>query len=138
MAAPAVVIPFPDRGSRASRHPAGSALRAPGRPVGGAARRRPVRLTRRGRLLLVLALLAVTAGMMLAAGSAVAGASGRAVGPATEVVVAQPGETLWSIASALYPQEDPRAMVARIRDLNGLGDAVIRPGQAVLVPAQPQ
>ncbi len=54
---------------------------------------------------------------------------------ATTVVVVEPGDTLWGIASRTTERgQDVRAMVARIRTLNGLDQAVIHPGQRLLVP----
>lgn len=96
--------------------------------------RRPVRLTRRGRLALglVTAFLAVLA---LAAISPQADAADVASGaPATASVVVQPGDTVWSIARALAPGADPRDLVGRIRDLNGLTDAMVVAGQVLVVP----
>ena len=61
------------------------------------------RLTRRGRLVLVLvALTAVlVAGFFLGAGSVAT--QERGTSPATEIVMVAPGETLWDIASRLTP-----------------------------------
>lgn len=48
----------------------------------------------------------------------------------TEVVV-QPGDTLWSIARAQVPNEDPRDVVGSIKELNELISADIFPGQVL-------
>ncbi|MEZ5116407.1 MAG: LysM peptidoglycan-binding domain-containing protein [Candidatus Nanopelagicales bacterium] len=99
----------------------------------------PVRLTRRGRLvaLAVLTLLAVTSVLLLGRVGAVAEAPTGAVPPAaTELVVVQPGETLWSIAEAVDPQADPRETVERLRSLNGLEGSLVVPGQPIVVPAR--
>ena len=54
----------------------------------------------------------------------------QVVGP----VVVQPGDTLWSVAERSDPAADPRAVVDRIRELNGLhGDAVVA-GAVLEVP----
>lgn len=51
-----------------------------------------------------------------------------------EIVVEQ-GDSLWSIACALYPHQDPRYTVAVIRDLNGLqNNTTINPGQILHIP----
>lgn len=48
----------------------------------------------------------------------------------------EPGETLWDIASAADPDTDPRLVVQRIIDLNGLaGDPTVHPGQELRLPA---
>jgi len=82
--------------------------------------------------------------MALAVGLAVlavaAPAAARVVsGPDVEVVavtyVVEPGDTLWSIASATSPGADPRAVIDAIVQTNGLQGASIQPGQALVVPA---
>lgn len=99
--------------------------------------RSSVRLTRRGRLVLgigsTLALLLVI--VVSGAFRADAGAAASDQGVATSVVVVQPGENLWQLASDVMPGVDPREAVLRIRELNGLGDEPVRPGQSLVVPA---
>lgn len=54
----------------------------------------------------------------------------------TEVVVVH-GDTLWQIARRHGgPDVDPRKMVDRIRQMNELATAVVRPGQVLKVPVQ--
>ena len=50
------------------------------------------------------------------------------------VVVAEPGDTLWSIARSLSPSADPRPIVAALAEANG-GETV-RIGQQIVVPVQ--
>ncbi len=92
-----------------------------------------LRLTRRGRLVVALALvaLAVLTGM-LAGAPAAAGGSGRAA--VAERVTVAPGETLWQIAERVSPSADPRDTVARIQELNGLDSSTVAAGRALLVP----
>ena len=52
------------------------------------------------------------------------------------VVVVQPDDTLWSIASRHLPDRDPYLAVDEIRRLNDLPDHVIHPGQELLVPSR--
>lgn len=52
------------------------------------------------------------------------------------VVVVQPGDTLWSVASRHLPGRDPYLAVDQIRHLNDLPDHVIHPGQELLVPSR--
>ncbi|SNT17479.1 LysM domain-containing protein [Actinomadura meyerae] len=103
--------------------------------------RPPIRLTRRGRAVLVgFAATFTLVALWLSAGPgafAGAGEGGRGApsGPARTVVVG-PGDTLWGIASAADPGGDPRRTVDRIMDLNGLrGDPVVHPGQEIRLPA---
>ncbi|MEI7780094.1 MAG: LysM peptidoglycan-binding domain-containing protein [Actinomycetes bacterium] len=100
------------------------------------AARGSVRLTRRGRVIVVLFLL-VLAAVVLSLGR---GASSQAAGtagpaPATRIVVVQPGQSLWSIAATIAPNTDPRETIARITDLNSLASSVLPAGKALLVPA---
>jgi nucleoid-associated protein YgaU len=88
-------------------------------------RRRAVRI-KAGRVLLVTGLLWVV--MIRAAYGG--GRSG------TEQVTVQPNQTLWSIAAERYPDDDIRARVAEIVDLNHLGGAAIFPGEKLTVPAR--
>jgi len=52
-----------------------------------------------------------------------------------ERYVVQPHDTLWSIAVRFYAG-DPREGVWELRHRNGLGQAVIVPGQRLRVPAR--
>lgn len=102
-----------------------------------------IRLTTRGRVLLLVVTILALFTVVVASGRLTAEATSPQVStqgsldrprPAAAVVVVQPGESLWSIAQQVAPNSDPREIVSRIRDLNGLADAVVTPGQAVLVP----
>lgn len=92
------------------------------------------RLTRRGRLLVVL----LSAGLLLAAFSLGRADSQAAVAPSTggavlEQTVVMPGDTLWSIARDIAPDNDPREVIAQIRELNDLSGGLIA-GQQLLLP----
>lgn len=126
-------------------HPAGRALRAragvhpPGHGDvrGGCVQptRPPVRLTARGRRLVLS--LAVAAGVGVAAlvhGLAGAdGTGGLHLTGETRVVV-QPGDTLWSIASSVAGDGDVRVVVAQLREVNGLQGSDLRPGEVLQLP----
>jgi LysM repeat protein len=98
-----------------------------------------LRLTARGRVLLLVATIlalftvVVVSGQFTAQATVNSDTAGQAA-PAAAVVVVQSGESLWSIAQQVAPGTDPREMVSRIRDLNGMADAVVTPGQSLLVP----
>ena len=51
-----------------------------------------------------------------------------------QVYVVQPGDTLWSIASARYAG-DPREGVWKLRERNHLPGSIVRPGQRWVLPA---
>jgi hypothetical protein len=98
--------------------------------------RRPaaLRLTRRGRLVVVgMFLLALFGGGVLFGTGSKAGASDRAGAPHAWVVV-QPGQTLWAIAKQVAPRDDPRATIEAIRRLNSLPDTGIQAGQRIALP----
>ncbi|MFB4311884.1 LysM peptidoglycan-binding domain-containing protein [Actinomadura sp. GTD37] len=102
--------------------------------------RAPIRLTRRGRAVLVAFAAAVTlVALWLTVGPgafAGSGESGDGTSRPARTVVVEPGETLWGIASAADPGGDPRRAVERIMDLNGLGgDPIVRPGQEIRLPS---
>jgi hypothetical protein len=68
--------------------------------------------------------------LALAAGFAArtSGGSGRG-----HVYVVKQYDTLWSIATEHY-SGDPREGIWRIERRNGFGDALIRPGQHIVLP----
>ncbi|HEX6489610.1 MAG TPA: LysM peptidoglycan-binding domain-containing protein [Candidatus Dormibacteraeota bacterium] len=47
----------------------------------------------------------------------------------------QPGDTLWSIAAARYPDSDVRQKVGDIERDNGLSSPMIVPGEVLRLPA---
>jgi hypothetical protein len=105
--------------------------------LGGGAPHRPsatLRLTRRGRLLvLVLATALALGAFALGTGRSQAGAVEDRM--PTHQVVVQPGQTLWAVATEAMPGADPREAIAEIRALNALTGSVVHPGQPLLVPA---
>jgi hypothetical protein len=103
----------------------------------GIRRSAPVRLTRRGRAVVVLTLTGgLLGGAFTAASASFAGATtGDQQPPQLRHVVVHRGDTLWRIASQAAPGSDPRATVQRIVDLNGLTDAPLVPGQQLVLPA---
>jgi Tfp pilus assembly protein FimV len=86
----------------------------------------PVRLTRRGYAVLGLLAATLVAGLLWLA-HASAPVSPRAPGVST--VTVHDGDTLWSIASRIAPQRDPRLVVAELEDVNHLSSPAVEPGQ---------
>lgn len=103
-------------------------------PTRASRARRPIQLTRRGRLALVLVTVALASGVATAAGQG-AVATDEPGSPSTAIHVVRPGETLWSIAHVVAPGDDPRRTVSRIMDLNGMASASVTAGKALVVPA---
>lgn len=101
-------------------------------PALAASGRQPLRLTRRGRLtvLIVVALAVLVLGSWRAMT-----ADADVEGSGAVAVTVQPGDTLWTISTSLAPGADPRVLIAEIRSLNGLTQSGLMPGQVLLVPA---
>lgn len=101
-----------------------------------AGRRSQVRLTRRGRIVVIGfgLLLAFVLGVVLAGGSIATSDKGA---PEVEVVTVRPGDTLWEIAgdaATAVGSGDVGSMMERIRDLNALDSSVVYAGQDLRVP----
>lgn len=109
-----------------------------------------VRITARGRVVLVVAalvlvLLGVVVGMSnAAAGSGVESATGAGIGfvpvsvpvAAESTVVVRPGDTLWAIATRTFPGADPREAVVAFRAANGDRIESLQVGQRLTVPTR--
>ncbi len=102
--------------------------------------RTPIRLTRRGRAVVVAFIAAVTLVLLwvtVGPGALAGGGESRAPSAPGETVVVDPGETLWEIASDIDPDGDPRLMVQRIMSLNGMADdPTVLPGQELRIPSR--
>lgn len=97
----------------------------------GRTRAGQVRLTRRGRLVVVLVVMALlVVGFSL---GQVGQAAGPADRPAPTVTVAT-GESLWQLAARVAPHADPRLVVAEIVRLNHLRGAQVYPGEQLVLP----
>ena len=98
--------------------------------------RRPLRITRRGRLALTTAAATVLTGAVLVVAGAVGGPAGASAanGPTPRVVTVLPGQTLSEIATALAPGSDWREVAAEIAAANGLPDQSLRSGQQLTLP----
>ena len=132
--------PYPKRRSDTESHPAQPSAHA-SRPA-ASKRPAPIRLTRRGRIVvwtLVSIAVAGLAGLIWLAVAGQAQASGQA-GPARltsrEVarVVVRSGQTLWGIAAKVDPGADPRVIIPEIVELNSLRSTSISVGQVLWVP----
>lgn len=93
-----------------------------------------VRLTRRGRLvMLALFVLAAFVAVTLLGGQSAATDEEGTPLP-TRTVVVEPGDTLWDIAAPLAEPGEVREMVHRIQELNALPSASLDAGQQLAVP----
>jgi len=94
-------------------------------------RRRRVRLTRRGRAVVVLLALLLAGFVVVLA--APASQAADPAGPAPTVVV-RSGDTLWSIAMRYAPGTNPFATIDEIRRLNGLSGYTVPVGLRLTLP----
>lgn len=95
---------------------------------------KPVRLTRRGRLVLTLTFLAALLLGGIALGDTGAATDSSVPVGSTTITVA-PGQTLWDIAASANPDGDVRETVDRIIILNALEDgAALQAGEQLSVP----
>lgn len=101
-------------------------------------RRPSLRLTRRGHVVLFAVSCLALFGIVLGSGAVADASVEGGAAPVTATVVVAQGDSLWSIARSLSNDQDPREMVQRIRELNGIGDWPIVPGQRLVVPTVPE
>lgn len=105
-----------------------------GRTPSVRAGRRRARLTRRGRLVLVLAAVALLLAAISVGRTGSQAATATETGPVLQQTTVQPGETLWAVAQRIAPRNDPREVVAQIRRINHLPSSSLRSGQQLLLP----
>jgi len=98
----------------------------------------PLRLTRRGRVVVAgLAVLLVSVLSLLVAGAAQAtshAAPLSAAGHGLGQVVVRPGQSLWSVAESADPDADTRLVIQQILKLNALNGDTVFAGQQLWVP----
>jgi hypothetical protein len=129
---PVVTVPAATLATPVRQHPAGNRLRAD-RPAP------PLRLTRRGRIVVAaMAALLVAALSLLAAGAAQAISHTGPAHPAGSAnlaqVAVQPGQSLWAVAESADPNADTRLVIQQITELNSLNGNTVFAGQRLWVP----
>lgn len=84
-----------------------------------------------------------TLGAALAMVGVLSGPMARALSPTEPFAlvsmrthVVRHGDTLWSIASALSPEADPREVIDEIERLNPSASSFLVPGQRLVVPSR--
>ncbi|WP_233620545.1 hypothetical protein [Amycolatopsis sp. WAC 01416] len=106
--------------------------RRPGVATASPACPAPRRLPLRWPSLVAMALL--VAGVITGSGLFLAGVPGAAVPERTITVSVSTGETLTDLATRFAPGSDTGAVVAKIKELNSLENAVLVPGLPRAVP----
>jgi hypothetical protein len=98
----------------------------------------PLRLTRRGRVVVAVAAALVLAALSLVIASAAQATnhpvSSRAAQQGLAQVTVHPGQSLWSVAESADPAADTRVVIQQIIELNGLTGNVVFSGQRLWVP----
>ncbi len=93
----------------------------------------PARLTRRGVLACWLAGFVAVGVIAFGLTQAFQPVAPAVVGAQTVTVL--PGQSLWSVATQVNPNVDPRVSIGAIRQANGLGStSIIQPGSELSVP----
>ncbi|MCW2785563.1 MAG: LysM peptidoglycan-binding protein [Marmoricola sp.] len=93
-----------------------------------------VKLTQRGRVVVVLAFLAIALVVMMSlSGWATASRDGGTPEP-TRTIEVQPGDTLYGIAGTIASPGHIRDMVQHIEQLNSLTGASLTVGQKIAIP----
>jgi hypothetical protein len=129
--------------SRASRPQPSREQAARPRPASNKATRPetanpPLRLTRRGRVVVAVAAALVLAALSLVIASTAQATnhpvSARAAQQGLAQVTVHPGQSLWSVAESADPAADTRVVIQQIIELNGLTGNVVFTGQRLWVP----
>ena len=93
----------------------------------------PLRLTRRGRAVVLGVLLLIASLCSAVLFTTASRAQQPPAGPPPTIVV-QPGDTLWDIAGRTMPRRNHQDAVAELRRLNGLPDSALTPGAVLILP----
>ncbi|MFL6154981.1 MAG: LysM peptidoglycan-binding domain-containing protein [Marmoricola sp.] len=98
------------------------------------AARTSVRLTQRGRVVVVLAFLAAALVVMMSLGGWATATHDSGTPEKVRMVEVQPGDTLYGIAGEVAKPGKIREMVHHIQELNSLPSASLVAGQTIAVP----
>jgi len=94
-----------------------------------------LRLTRRGRVVLLVLFLTAVMGAVLALGGYSAATDTRGPVQQTRTVVVGEGDTLWDIAARVAAPGEVREAVHELQELNALSGPELIEGQRIAVPA---
>jgi hypothetical protein len=96
----------------------------------------PLRLTRRGRIVMAVAavLLLSLLSLIVARSAEATNQAPARPGPGLAQVTVSSGQSLWSVAENADPSADTRVVVQQIVELNGLTGSAVFAGQRLWVP----
>lgn len=137
--------PSAGRGTRPGSGPERSRIRPPSGQLNlanhGTEIAAPLRLTRRGRVVLATFAVALVTVVIAALGLAAAGGAqaanhGRpgAGYQGMRQIVVRPGQTLWTIATRAEPSVDPRLVISQIMTANSMTSPAVQAGELLWVP----
>jgi hypothetical protein len=130
--------PAPAEPAPAAPRPVAAPPRPARRPLAAQPTTSPLRLTRRGRVVVAgLAVLLVSALSLLVAGAAQATSHATPASSARHSlaqVTVRPGQSLWSVAESADPGVDTRLVIQRILRLNALHGDTVFSGERLWVP----
>ena len=135
-------VPAPAGGEaarpQAARPPAARAHPMHPHPARDQAATLPLRLTRRGRVVVAVATVLLLAALSLVIAASAQATNhpvpSRATRQSLTQVTVRPGQSLWSVAENADPDADTRAVIQQIIELNGLTGNVVFAGQRLWVP----
>ncbi|WP_193611310.1 LysM peptidoglycan-binding domain-containing protein [Nocardioides lijunqiniae] len=104
------------------------------RPIPQTRQASTLRLTRRGRLVVLLLALGVVLGVGFALASGSVATQEAGTPEPTRVVMVGAGDTLWDIAADVDPEGDTRSTMEEITRLNALDSSMVTVGQQLIVP----
>jgi LysM repeat protein len=95
-----------------------------------------LRMTKRGRAVLLTLIAVPLVAVALAFGINAGGATATSSSTPLAKITVVNGETLWGVAKQIAPKSDPRDVISDLMSVNRLNSADIYPGEQLSVPAQ--
>ena len=95
-----------------------------------------LRMTRRGRALLLVIASAPVVVLALFFGINAGGATATTSSTPLQTITMPAGESLWQVATEIAPKADPRNFIADVVSVNQLASTNVQPGQALQIPAK--
>jgi len=113
------------------------AINGPGIDFRSAAPAHRLRITARGRAVLLAIVAAPLSAVLLVLALNGGGATATLeAGAPAQVVMVQPGQSLWSLAEQIAPSADPRDVILELVAFNRLESSDVWAGQQISIPQQ--
>lgn len=95
-----------------------------------------LRLTARGRRVLLALVVAPLVAVITAVAVNGGVATATSESTVTEYVTVEAGQSLWTVAQSIAPNDDPREVIAAIESLNGLETSAVTAGERLAIPSR--